>query len=116
MTTGGSSVGDAAGLNLNRKALEEQLPNRVLMLVDADRDGVFERSTVFADQMTFPQGACWLEGSLYVASPPGIWKLTDNNDDGIADEREMIVGGFDFDGNAADVHGPFLHPNGRLFW
>jgi putative membrane-bound dehydrogenase-like protein len=109
-------VGDAAGLNLNRKALEEQLPNRVLMLIDENRDGVFERSTVFADKMTFPQGACWLNGSLYVASPPGIWKLTDTNDDGISDQREMIVGGFDFDGNAADVHGPFLHPNGRLFW
>lgn len=110
-------VGDAAGLNLRRKELEEQLPNRVLMLEDRDGDGVFERSTVFADKMTFPQGAAWLDGSLYVASPPGIWKLTDTNDDGVADQREMIVGGFDYDGNAADVHGPFLHPtNGRLYW
>ena len=110
-------VGDAAGLNLRRKELEEQLPNRVLMLEDRDGDGVFDRSTVFADKMTFPQGAAWLDGSLYVASPPGIWKLTDTNDDGVADQREMIVGGFDYDGNAADVHGPFLHPtNGRLYW
>ncbi len=110
-------VGDAAGLNLRRKELEEQLPNRVLMLEDRDGDGVFEKSTVFADKMTFPQGAAWLDGSLYVASPPGIWKLTDTTGDGVADEREMIVGGFDFDGNAADVHGPFLHPtNGRLYW
>jgi putative membrane-bound dehydrogenase-like protein len=109
-------VGDAAGLNLRRDALEQRLPNRVLMLEDRDRDGVFERSTIFADKMTFPQGACWLNNSLYVASPPGIWRLKDTNDDGVADEREMIVGGFDFDGNAADVHGPFLHPNGRLFW
>ena len=109
-------VGDAAGLNLARKELEEQLPNRVLMLEDIDGDGVYDRHTVFADRMTFPQGACWLGGSLYVASPPGIWKLTDQNGDGVADRREMIVGGFDYTGNAADVHGPFLHPNGRLFW
>ncbi len=109
-------IGDAAGLNLDRKGLEAKMPNRVLMLEDRDRDGVFERSTVFADKMTFPQGACWLDGSLYVASPPGIWKLTDTNGDGVADEREMIVGGFDYTGNAADVHGPFLHPHGRLFW
>lgn len=109
-------IGDAAGLNLNRKELEEKLPNRVVMLEDTNDDGVYDKSTVFADKMTFPQGACWLGNSLYVASPPGIWKLTDSNDDGVADQREMIVGGFDFTGNAADVHGPFLHPNGRLFW
>jgi putative heme-binding domain-containing protein len=45
-----------------------------------------------------------------------MWKLTDTNDDGVADQREMIVSGFDYTGNAADVHGPFLHPNGRLYW
>ncbi len=110
-------VGDAAGVNLDRAGLEQRLPNRVLRLEDTDGDGVFDRRSVFADRMTFPQGAAWLDGSLYVASPPGIWKLTDADDDGVAERREMIVGGFDFDGNAADVHGPFVHPfNGRLYW
>lgn len=109
-------VGDAVGVNWNKKQLEENPPNRVLMLEDTDHDGAFDKSTVFADKMTFPQGACWLNGSLYVCSPPGLWKLTDTNNDGIADEREMIVGGFEYTGNAADVHGPFLHPNGRLYW
>lgn len=109
-------VGDAVGVNWNKKQLEENPPNRVLMLEDTDRDGAFDKSTVFADKMTFPQGACWLNGSLYVCSPPGLWKLTDTNNDGVADEREMIVGGFEYTGNAADVHGPFLHPNGRLYW
>jgi len=110
-------VGDGVGVNWNKKQLEENPPNRVLMLEDTDQDGAYDKSTVFADKMTFPQGACWLKGSLYVASPPGIWKLTDTDDDGVADWREMIVGGFDYTGNAADVHGPFLNPtNGRLYW
>ncbi len=109
-------VGDGVGVNWNKKQLEENPPNRVLMLEDTDNDGTFDKSTVFADKMTFPQGACWLNGSLYVGSPPGIWKLTDTNNDGVADQREMIVGGFDYTGNAADIHGPFLHPNGRLYW
>lgn len=110
-------VGDAVGVNWNKQQLEENPPNRVLMLEDTDQDGAFDKSTIFADKMTFPQGACWLKGSLYVCSPPGLWKLTDTDNDGVADEREMIVGGFEYTGNAADVHGPFLHPtNGRLYW
>lgn len=109
-------VGDAVGVNWNKAQLEANPPNRVLMLEDTDKDGSFDKSTVFADKMTFPQGACWLNGSLYVGSPPGIWKLTDTDNDGVADQREMIVGGFDYTGNAADIHGPFLHPNGRLYW
>lgn len=109
-------VGDAVGVNWNKAQLEANPPNRVLMLEDTDKDGSFDKSTVFADKMTFPQGACWLNGSLYVGSPPGIWKLTDTDKDGVADQREMIVGGFDYTGNAADIHGPFLHPNGRLYW
>ncbi|MBE2284635.1 MAG: c-type cytochrome [Prosthecobacter sp.] len=109
-------VGDATGVNWNKKQLEENPPNRVLMLEDTDKDGAFDKSTIFADKMTFPQGACWLDGSLYVGSPPSIWKLTDTDNDGVADKREEVVTGFDYTGNAADIHGPFLHPNGRLYW
>ncbi len=109
-------IGDAAGLNLKKQDLEKELPNRVLQLTDTKGDGHYDKVTVFADKMTFPQGGCWLNGSLYVASPPGIWKLTDTKGDGVADQREMIVGGFDYTGNAADVHGPIVGPDGRLYW
>src|SRR5689334_7028251 len=49
-------VGDAPGLNLNKEELEKQLPNRVVQLRDTDGDGVYDKATVFADKMTFPQG------------------------------------------------------------
>lgn len=104
------------GENLPRAELEKRLPNFVQRLEDTDGDGVFDKATLFADKMTFPQGCLWHEGSLYVASSGAIWKLTDTNDDGIADERVKLVGDFGYTGNAADIHGPFLGPEGRIYW
>ncbi len=109
-------VADNAGLNLDDKAFDAQLPNLVRMLEDTNGDGVFDKSTVFADKMTFPQGALWYRGALFVASPPNIWRLEDTDGDGHADRRDIVASGFQYNGNAADVHGPFLHPGGRIFW
>lgn len=105
-----------SGVNLSNKDLEGQLPNAIHRLVDSDHDGTFDLFTVFADKMTFPMGGVWLDGSLYVASPPNIWKLTDTDNDGIADQREVIVERFGYNGNAASIHGCFLGPAGRLHW
>jgi putative membrane-bound dehydrogenase-like protein len=109
-------VAENAGLNLKSGDLLAQTPNSIRRLEDTDGDGVFDKFTVFADKMTFPQGALWHDASLYVASPPSIWKLTDTNDDGVADRREELVTKFGFTGNAADVHGCFLDPTGRVCW
>jgi putative membrane-bound dehydrogenase-like protein len=109
-------VSETAGLNLRNTELDEQLPNYITMLEDTDGDGHFDKSIRFADQMTFPQGALWHQGALYVSSPPGLWRFEDTDDDGVADQRQQLADGFAYTGNAADVHGPFLHPNGRLYW
>ena len=33
---------------------------------DTDGDGKFDKSTIFADKMTMPEGALWLDGALYI--------------------------------------------------
>lgn len=109
-------VGDSIGVNWSTKKFERETPGRVVMLEDRDGDGVFDRSVVFADRLTVPKGGCWADGSLFVASPPGIWKFTDADDDGVAEKRELVVGGFEWTANGADCHGPRLHPDGRLYW
>ncbi len=109
-------VAETAGLNLRAAELLEKLPNSIRMLEDTDGDGRFDRSTVFADKMTFPMGALWHQGALFVASPPYIWRLEDRDGDGVAEHRQVLVEKFGFTGNAADVHGCFRGPNGRIYW
>jgi putative membrane-bound dehydrogenase-like protein len=109
-------VTEAAGVNMNADDLLKNRPNSIRMLEDIDGDGTFDKSTVFADKMTLPMGACWHDGALYVASPPSIWKLEDTNGDGVADKRTELVTKFGFNGNGADIHGPFIGPDGWLYW
>ncbi len=109
-------VGDSPGTTWGVARHEQEQAGRVVMLEDRDGDGVYDRSTVFADHLTVPKGACWANGSLYVASPPGIWRFTDADGDGVAEKRALLVGGFQWSANGADVHGPWLHPDGRLYW
>ena len=64
----------------------------------------------------FPEGTMWLDGSLYVSAPPSIWKLTDTDGDGVADKRVEWFQGKTLTGCANDLHGPYLGPDGWIYW
>jgi putative membrane-bound dehydrogenase-like protein len=109
-------VADSSGSN---DPVEKQLaekPHRIVRLVDSDADGKFDKSTVFADKMMFPEGTLWFDGSLYVSAPPQIWKLTDTDKDGVADKREVWFDGKTLTGCANDLHGPYAGPDGFIYW
>ena len=109
-------VAESDGRNLTtREAIERELPRCVRRLVDLDGDGVFDKSTIFADRMTMPEGGLWHNGALYIISAPYLWRLEDVDDDGVADKRDKILGTMEFDGRA-NQHGPYLGPNGRLYF
>jgi len=109
-------VAENAGTNAKAADLLKEPPSSIRRLVDADGDGRFDDATTFADKLTFPQGALWLGGSLYTCSPPSLWKLDDPKGTGKEQARTELVTKFGFTGNAADIHGPFLGPEGRLYW
>jgi len=109
-------VADSSGSNDPVKKQLEERPHRIVRLVDTDGDGTFDKSTVFADRMMFPEGAMWHAGSLYVGAPPHIWKLTDTDDDGVADKREAWFDGKTLNGCANDMHGPYAGPDGWIYW
>ncbi len=109
-------VTDSSGSN---KPPAEQLKDpqaRILRLEDTDGDGRFDKTTVFAEHVMFPQGCLWHDGSVFVSGPPSIWKFTDTDGDGTADKRSEWYQGKVLTGCANDVHGPHLGPEGMIYW
>lgn len=109
-------VAEGTGTNLPGAELARKQLGRILVLEDTDGDGTFDTSKVFADRLVFPQGILWHDGAVYTASHPAFWRLEDTDGDGKADRREALITGFKFNGNGCDIHGPFLGPDGRLYW
>ncbi len=81
---------------------------RIKMLEDRDGDGRYERATVFAENLPFPNGVLPWNGGVLVTAAPDILFLRDNDGDGRADERRVVLTGFG-EGNQQ------LRVNG-LFW
>ncbi|HNR07686.1 MAG TPA: HEAT repeat domain-containing protein [Saprospiraceae bacterium] len=97
---------------------EDALKNpqfRIKLLVDEDGDGFYDKYTVFADKVGFPQGGVFYKGSLYASSAPELLKLTDTDGDGVADQREVLLSGWELNVNANSLIGPFMAPDGWLY-
>jgi putative membrane-bound dehydrogenase-like protein len=109
-------VSDSSGSNENVQVQLQKKPHRILRLEDRNGDGVFDHATVFVKNIMFPEGTLWHKGSLYVAAPPQILKFTDLDDDGVADREEIWFDGKTLTGCANDLHGPYLGPDGRIYW
>jgi putative membrane-bound dehydrogenase-like protein len=109
-------LAEAAGLNLNFEELLKKRPNFIRLLEPADARGHFHNGAIYADKMTFPMGVLWHDGALYTAAAPSIWRLQDSKHAGMADKRQALVSKFSSTGNGADIHGPFLGPDGYLYW
>lgn len=67
---------------------------RVRVLEDVDGDGKFDRSEIFAEDLSWPTGVvCW-KGGIYVSATPDVWYLRDTDGDHRADERRKVFTGF----------------------
>ena len=109
-------VAESSGSNDPLEKQLEERPHRILRLEDTDGDGKFDKRTIFADHMMFPEGAMFFHGSLYVSAAPSIWKLTDKDGDGIADERIEWYRGKTLTRCGNDLHGPYVGPDGWIYW
>lgn len=67
---------------------------RIRLLQDTNHDGIFDTSTVFADNLPLPSALICCDGGVLVGAAPDILFLQDTNHDGVADVRRVVLTGF----------------------
>tara|TARA_R110002111_G_scaffold107056_2_gene165460 strand:+ start:24854 stop:27925 length:3072 start_codon:yes stop_codon:yes gene_type:complete len=67
---------------------------KVRVLEDVDGDGKFDRSTIFADELSWPTGLAFWKGGVYVSATPDIWYFKDTDGDHKADIKRKVFTGF----------------------
>src|SRR4051812_31532164 len=80
---------------------------RVRMLDNMNDEGVYQNSTIYADNLTWPSAIACYAGGVFVAAAPDILYLKDTNNDGVADARQVVLTGL----GGAEPSNPDLLPN-----
>ncbi len=89
---------------------------RIALLRDLNRDQQMDSRVTFADGLTFPNGVMpWRDG-LIVTCAPDVLFLRDTDGDGRADERRVLLTGFDTaKSTQLRVNAPLLGPDGWIW-
>ncbi|MCI0332186.1 MAG: HEAT repeat domain-containing protein [Planctomycetes bacterium] len=69
----------------------------IRLLADEDGDGRFEKSQVFAKDLSWPTAVACYDGGVFVGNSPDILYLKDTDGDCVADERRVVFTGFSRD-------------------
>ena len=67
----------------------------IALLEDTNHDGRFDKRRDFATGLTYPNGIMVWGGGVFVTCAPDLFFLRDTDGDGVADERRVILTGFE---------------------
>jgi mono/diheme cytochrome c family protein/glucose/arabinose dehydrogenase len=79
--------------------------SRISMHVDTNNDGVYDKHTVFVDNLVFPRFVTPFGPNTILTKESNaqeVWKYTDTNGDGVADKKELFDTGY---GRLANIEG-----------
>lgn len=66
---------------------------RVRRLIDTDNDGRFDQATTFVE-VPFATAVICYRGGVFVGAPPDILYCRDTDEDGVADDKRVVLTGF----------------------
>jgi putative membrane-bound dehydrogenase-like protein len=67
---------------------------QIVLLESSKGDGHYDKRTVFADKLAFPNGVMPWKGGLFVTCAPYLYYFKDTNSDGVADVKRTLFKGF----------------------
>ena len=79
--------------------------SRISLHVDTNNDGVYDKHTVFVDNLVFPRFVTPFGPNTILTKESNaqeVWKYTDTNGDGVADKKELFDTGY---GRLANIEG-----------
>ena len=102
---------------INRRSHHTDKPfTRIQILEDTDSDGVFDKNTLFTDQLTFSSGIAVGFGGVYVGSPPNFTFIPDRNGDDKPDgPPEILLDGWGVQDRHETLNSFIWGPDGWLY-
>lgn len=59
---------------------EDEANGNIVILEDTDKDGKFDKRTVFLDKLVMPRAVSIVKGGILYAAPPELWFVENNGD------------------------------------
>ena len=88
----------------------------IALLTDTNGDGRYDARTNFATGLTYPNGVMPWDGGVFVTMAPDLLYLKDTTGDGVADERRVVLTGFNTNRTAQiRFSHPTLGPDGWIY-
>ncbi|HBE68966.1 MAG TPA: hypothetical protein DDW52_12530 [Planctomycetaceae bacterium] len=100
-----------------------EISERIYRLEDTNGDGFADSITTFYEDFKtevtgIAAGVVAHQGQVFATVAPDLWKLTDDDQDGVADTKTSIAHGFGLHIAYAghDMHGPVIGHDGKIYW